>query len=304
MGKRLGVENYQYESVDDWPSIPIPGIASDVATDSADLVYVATRTKQSFDYYTGAILVFDRNGKFLKAFGEEKLRTPHHIWISEEDEIFLSDSFDHVIRKYNTAGELLQVLGTPGQAGMTGQPFNQPTSAVLAPKSGDIYVSDGYRQSRCHRFSCDGELKLSWGSGEWLEYNFAVFGNDPPAGTGPGEFKLPHGITVDSNDRVYVMDRENDRIQLFDENGKYEDEWEIISPNQAVIDENGVMHSASGGQVWLTTLDGKHMGSWGQRGGESWQFTGGPHGLSMDSHSDVYVGQVGAENGLNKYARS
>ena len=303
MGKKLGVGDYKYESVDGWANITIPGIASDVAADSEDRVYVATRTKQAFDYYTGAILVFDRNGRFLKAFGGDRLRTPHHIWISDHDEIFLSDSFDHVVRRYNTAGELLQVLGTPGQAGMSGRPFNQPTSAVLAPKSGDIYVSDGYRQSRAHRFSAEGELKISWGSGEWLEYDFAIFGHDPPPGAGPGEFKLPHGITVDANDRVYVMDRENDRIQIFDENGEYQDEWSITSPNQAVIDENSVMHSASGGQVWLTTMDGKHMGSWGERGGEPWQFTGGPHGLSIDSRGDVYVGQVGAEDGLNKYAR-
>ena len=303
MGKKLGAENYRYESVDGWANIPIPGIASDVAVDSEDRVYVATRTKQVFDYYSGAILVFDRSGKFLRAFGGDRLRTPHHIWISAEDEIYLSDSFDHVVRRYNTSGELLQVLGTPGQAGMRGQPFNQPTSAVLAPRSGDIFVSDGYRQSRAHRFSKEGELKLSWGSGEWLEYDFAIFGHDPPAGTGPGEFKLPHAITVDQNDRVYVMDRENHRIQLFDENGKYLEEWAIKSPNQAVIDENRVMHSASGGQVWLTAMSGEHMGSWGERGGEDWQFTGGPHGLSIDSHGDIYVGQVGVENGLNKFAR-
>lgn len=304
MGKKLGVDNYQYESVDDWPSIVIPGIASDAAVDSEDRVYVATRTKQSFDYYTGAILVFNRDGKFLKAFGGDKLRVPHHIWISEEDEIYLADSFDHVVRKYNTDGELIQILGTPSQPGLPGQPFNQPTAAVLSPKSGDIYVSDGYRQTRTHRFSTDGELKTSWGSGEWREYDFAIFGHDPVPGTGPGEFKLPHGITVDSNDRVYVMDRENHRIQLFDADGQYESEWAIRSPNKAVIDENNVMHSASGGQVWLTTLDGEHMGSWGQRGSEPWEFTGGAHGLSIDSRGDVYVAQVGVENGLNKYARS
>ena len=74
-------------------------------------------------------------------------------------------------------------------------------------------------------------------------------------------------------------------------------------PNQGFIDENDVMHSASGGQVYLNKLDGELIGSWGERGPEAWQFTGGPHGLWIDAHGDVYVGQVGEPNGLNKYAR-
>ena len=303
MGKKLGVDGYQYESVDDWANITIPGVASDVATDSEDRVYVATRTTQDVDDKTGAILVFDRNGKFLRAFGGDKLRTPHHIWISPDDEIYHTDCADHVIRKYNPAGELLQVIGRPGQPGMPDQPFNQPTCAVRSPMSGDIFVSDGYRQSRVHRFTPEGELKLSWGSGAQNLYDFEVYGDDAPAGTGPGEFNCPHGIVVGNDDRVYVMDRSNSRIQVFDENGEYLTEWAIPGPNQAVIDSDGVMHSASGQQVWVTKLDGEHVGSWGERGAESWQFTGGPHGLWIDSHGDMYVGQVGAQNGLNKYAR-
>ena len=303
MGKRLGVGDYQYEAVEDWPSMDIPGIASDVATDSQDQVYVATRTAYSFDNRSGAILVFDRHGRPLKSFGEEKLRSPHHIWISPDDEIYLADNLDHVIRKYNTGGEMLQVIGTPGQPGLPEQPFNQPTGAVLAPKSGDLFVSDGYRQCRVHRFSKEGELKLSWGSGDWHEYDFAMFGHDPSPGTGPGEFKLPHGIIIDKNDRVYIMDRENNRIQVFDENGEYLYEWSIPGPGQSFIDENDVMHSVAKGRISVNRLDGEHIGSWCEKGPEPWQFTGGAHGLWIDSRGDVYVGQVGEPNGLNKYAR-
>lgn len=305
MGKRLGVGDYQYEAVEEWPSIPIPGIASDVATDSEDRVYVATRTAWGFDDCHGAILVFDRNGRFLKDFGRDKLRLPHHIWISPEDEIFVVDHEDHVVRKYNVGGELLQVIGTPGQPGMPGAPFNRPTCAVRAPMSGDIYVSDGYRQCRAHRFSPEGDLKLSWGSGDWNEYDFAIYGHNPTPGTGPGEFKLPHSITVDKEDRVYIMDRENNRIQVFDANGKYLDQWFIKSPNQAVIDENDIMHVAADRRVaYLNTENGELIGSWGETGPEPWQFTGFTHGLWIDSHGDLYVGQVGAPNGLNKYART
>ena len=76
MVKRLGTGSYQYESVDDWPKEPIPGVASDVATDSQDRVYVAVRTAQEKDNNTGAVLVFDRDGNLLKTFGEDKLRSP------------------------------------------------------------------------------------------------------------------------------------------------------------------------------------------------------------------------------------
>ena len=89
-------------------------------------------------------------------------------------------------------------------------------------------------------------------------------------------------------------------------------EWSAPGPNQGFIDENDVMHSASGrtpidatsgGHIRLNKLDGELIGYWGERGPAAWQFTGGPHGLWIDAHGDVYVGQVGAENGLNKYAR-
>ena len=302
MGKRLGAGDYQYEAVEGWARIPIPGIASDVATDSEDRVYVATRTAATFDNYSGAILVFDRHGKFLGAFGGDKLRTPHHIWISPDDEIYHTDNFDHAVRRYSPAGELLQVIGTPGQPGIPGGPFNQPTCAVRSPRSGDVFVSDGYRQSRVHRFSYDGELELSWGKGDLNMYDQEVWHSEATAGTGPGEFNLPHSVTVGDDDRVYVMDRSNNRIQLFDENGEYLEQWETPSPNQAVVD-GSVMHVASGRGVSILDLNGNPVGEWGERGAEPWQFAGSPHGLCIDSHGDLYVAQVGAEDALNKFAR-
>jgi hypothetical protein len=303
MRKRLGVANYQYEAIENWPEIDIPGVASDVATDSEGRVYIATRTAYEFDSRAGMVMVFDRDGKFLRSFGDDKLRCPHHIWISSDDEIYLADSFDHVIRHYNLGGELIEVIGTPGQPGITGGPFNQPTGAMMAPGCGDLFVADGYRQCRVHRFDSSRNLQLSWGSGDWHEYDFAIFGYDPKPGTGPGEFALPHGISIDRNDQIYIMDRENDRIQVFDVNGKYLYEWSITNPNQAFIDESDVMHSASNGQVYVSKLDGELIGSWCSMGPEPWQFTGGPHGIWIDSRGDVYVAQVGKTNALNKYAR-
>lgn len=303
MGKRLGVGDYQYEAVENWAGITIPGVASDVATDSKRRVYVATRTNQSFDNTTGAILVFDDHGKFLSAFGGDKLVTPHHITVGPDDEIFHTDAADHTVRKYSTDGELLQVIGTPGQPGLPDAPFNQPTCAVRSAKSGDIFVSDGYRQSRIHRFTGEGELILSWGKGDLNLYDEEVYHSQATPGTGPGEFHCPHGLCIDDEDRVYVQDRSNRRIQVFDNEGNYLFEWEITSPNQSVVDENGIIHTASGTEITVSTLDGKNLGAWGEKGDEPWQFKGGAHGLWIDNAGSMYVGQVGVEDGLNKYVR-
>jgi hypothetical protein len=174
---------------------------------------------------------------------------------------------------------------------------------VRSPKSGDIFVSDGYRQSRIHRFTSDGELVLSWGKGDLNLYDQEVHNSTATPGTGPGEFNCPHGLTVDNEDRVYVQDRGNDRIQIFDNQGSYLSEFDIPSPNQSVIDDDGLIYTASGGQVRISNYEGEHLTEWGERGPESWQFTGGAHGLCLDNSGTIYVSQVGAENGLNKFVR-
>ena len=153
MAKRQGGGNYLFESVDNLCRIAIPGVVSDVATDSEDNVYLAVRTAQAFDANTGAILVFDRDGNHLNSFGEDKLRTPHGLWITPDDTLYLADTFDHCIRTYSPRGDPGMILGVPGEPGPAGCPFNRPTLAVTSPISDDLFVSDGYRQNRAHRFS-------------------------------------------------------------------------------------------------------------------------------------------------------
>ena len=324
MAKRLGGGDYLYESVDNWNKIDIPGVVSDVATDSEDRVYLAVRTAQGFDDNTGAILVFDRDGNHLNTFGEEKLRTPHGLWITPDDTLYLADTFDHCIRTYSTGGDPGMVLGVPGEPGPAGCPFNRPTLAVPSPVSDDLFVSDGYRQNRIHRFSPTGsdpaaaaeyqhlkrgwessgmELTASWGGGDLNYHDDLSWGSTEKHGTGPGEFLLPHGIAVDGEDRSYVMDRSNDRIQVFDRDGTYLTEWSIPSPNQGFIDSDGAMHVPGAGLIYVIDLDGNEIACWGERGDEPWQFSGGSHGLWIDSHGDIYVAQVGEVNAFNKFAR-
>ena len=118
-----------------------------------------------------------------------------------------------------------------------------------------------------------------------------------------GEFLLPHGIAVDGEDRSYVMDRSNDRIQVFDRDGTYLTEWSIPSPNQGFIDSDGAMHVPGAGLIYVIDLNGNEIACWGERGDEPWQFSGGSHGLWIDSHGDIYVAQVGEVNAFNKFAR-
>jgi len=102
-----------------------------------------------------------------------------------EDRVYVADCVDHVVRKYATSGEQLQVLGSPGQPGLTDGPFNQPTCVVHSAYSGEIFVSDGYRQNRIHRFSNDGDIRLSWGQGDRNQFDWEVSGVGEPL-TGPG----------------------------------------------------------------------------------------------------------------------
>ena len=324
MAKRLGGGNFLYESVDNWPKIDIPGVVSDVATDSEDRVYLAVRTAQAFDANTGAILAFDRDGNHLNTFGEDKLRTPHGLWITPDDTIYLTDTFDHCIRTYSPNGDPGMILGVPGEPGPAGCPFNRPTLAVPSPVSDDLFVSDGYRQNRVHRFSpagsdpgaaaryahwkrgwanTDMELTASWGKGDLNYHDDEAWGSTEKHGKGPGEFLLPHGLAVDRDERVYVMDRSNDRIQIFDRDGNYLTEWSTPSPNQGYIDDEGFTHIPGGGQVHVLDMNGGEVACWGEQGEEPWQFLGGSHGLWIDSHGDIYVAQVGIDNAINKFAR-
>ena len=182
-----------------------------VATDSRDRVYIARREPP-------AILVYDREGHYLTEWGGELLKNPHSVWFNEQDELYVADVDDHTVRKFDTDGRVLQTLGTLDRVGAPGQPFNRPTWAVEAPW-GDLYVTDGYGQDRVHRFSADGNLLHTWGE----------------KGTGPAQFDLPHGLRTDSRGRVLILDRTNRRLQIFDAEGNYLEEWpDLESPNESL----------------------------------------------------------------------
>ena len=258
------------------------GVTPAVATDSRDRVYIARRDPP-------AILVYDSDGNFLTAWGEDLFKNPHSVWFNGQDQMYVADVDDHTVRRLDTEGRVLQTLGTPDAVGAPGQPFNRPTWAVEAPW-GDIYVADGYGQFRVHRFSADGTLLQSWGE----------------EGTGPGQFALPHGLRVDSRGRVLVLDRENRRMQIFDAEGTYIGEWpDLDGPNDLYIDSDDKVYMAEGNyRISVFDLDGELLARWGEQGEAPGQFANGPHGLWLDSQGDLYVAEVPfLDNRLQKFTQ-
>jgi hypothetical protein len=309
VARRFGAEGYQFEVVEGWPKVDVKGVAASVACDSQGRVYVGIRNIPASGGFgnilpgVGRILVLNPDGSVHSDWGNT-FSSPHAVWVNADDEIFVADTGLHTITRHAPSGEVLLTLGTPGQAGQPGQPFNMPTGAVQAP-NGDIVVSDGYGQNWMHRFSATGEHILSWGGGDPVFIQ--KFRGEPVTGrtaTEPGKFNLPHDVHVDARSHVYVMDRENLRWQVFTLNGEFISEVTGVNrPCDVAVDSDGIFHIVGGGGVETWTPAGEKLGSWGEKGVEPGQFKFGPHGCWIDGENSLYVGEVGGNNGLQKFRR-
>ena len=203
MGKQFQAGDYKYEHVDGWGAFPANGVVSDIACDSQDRVYAAVRLKQGPDGNEGEIWVFASDGNHIMSWGKGDLEVPHGMWISSYNDVYLTDSGDHTVTKFDTCGNVLMTLGTKGKRGPVGMPFRSPTRAVVS-SSNEIFVSDGYQQNRCHRFTANGELILSWGKGDPVYYEQTHLGKvSGTPGTGPGEFNLPHELWMRQSERNF-----------------------------------------------------------------------------------------------------
>ncbi len=298
MGTILGEGEHRYEVVENWGKLP-PGLryseVAAVGVDSKDNVYVFARGQNP-------MIVFDRAGNFLRTWGQGLFSRAHGLHVGADDTLYCTDDGDHTVRHMTTEGKLLMEIGIPGKPAeyMSGEPFHRCTHTALSP-SGDIYVSDGYGNARVHKYSPDGKLLFSWGE----------------PGTNPGEFNIVHNICCDDDGWVYVADRENHRIQVFNGQGKYETQWNNMhrpcglcmtrGKNAiAYIGESGPSMSVNvnspgiGPRVSLWTLEGKRIAQVGDatRTKPS-QFTS-PHGVAVDSRGDIYVGEVARTAMKNK----
>ena len=180
MGVILGKGAFRYEVQEGWAKLPDGMTFKEVAgvgVDRADNVYCFTRGDHP-------VMVFDRDGRFLRTWGEGVFTRAHGVTMGPDDTIFLTDDGDHTVRKCTLDGKVLMTLGVPGKAAafQGGEPFNRCTHVAFSPQ-GDIYVSDGYGNSRVHKYSPDGRLLFSWGE----------------PGTDPGQFNLVHNVCTDAD---------------------------------------------------------------------------------------------------------
>src|SRR5271168_4256619 len=206
MAVQLGSGEYTFEVNENWAKVPEEitlGDCAAVGVDRQNRVYAFNRGEHP-------VAVFDAEGNLLRTWGEGVFRRPHGAHMGPDDTIYLTDDADHTVRRCTLDGKVLMTLGIPGEPKpyMSGEPFHRCTHTALSQR-GDLYVSDGYGNARIHKYTADGKLLMSWGE----------------PGTDPGQFNVPHNICCDPDGWVYVADRENHRVQVFDRNGKFETQW-------------------------------------------------------------------------------
>ncbi len=288
MANVFGYPGFEYEYVPDWAKLPdgyslheCPG----VAVDSQDNVFLLTRGEHP-------LMQFDKDGNFIKSFGEGYFsHRTHGLYIAHDDSLLVADDGIHTIQQFSADGERIAELGDRDNPSpkWSGEPFNRPTSAAIRPSNGDWYVSDGYGNARIHVYSPAGEYKFSWGS----------------PGIDPGEFMRPHNIAFDNNDRVYVVDREAHRVQIFDGDGSFITMWSNIHRPDAMVlwgdhiyigELNGIGGFDSpnmGHRVEVFDLDGKLVSRFGaaDEGEGAGKFMA-PHGIAVDSEGSLYVAEV------------
>lgn len=310
--EKYGSSKLVYEHVENWGMVPKGfslSVVAGISVDSHDQIYVLSRGRP-------AIIVFDKNGKYLDSWDKSEFVRPHGIFIDEDDNIFCVDDGAHVVYKYNKKRELMMTLGDkgiPSDTGVitnewkvehSGPPFNRPTDIAIS-KTKDLYITDGYGNACVHMFNSDGTLVFSWG--------------DP--GNKPGQFYLPHSVAINEK-TVYIADRENGRIQLFTLDGEFIEEWtNLLRPASLFIDSNNLLYvgeckrtsvfDGSPSRIAIFKLNGELLTRL-EKPNDMWPKEGCPyraiHNLCVDSFGSIYVAEVGRNVpvgyfGIHKYVR-
>ena len=221
------------------------------------------------------VMVFDAEGRFVTSWGEGEFSTfVHGLTIDAAGHVWIADSGLHTVTQHTPDGTKLRTLGSPGAASPTlyGKPFNMPTGVAVA-STGELFVSDGYGNRRVHCFSPEGELKHSWGE----------------PGTGPGQFALVHFITADAEDRLYVCDRDNHRIQIFATTGDVQAEWTgFMMPSDLAFGREAIyVAGADGVSIW--SKDRRKIIHLGRD--EPFPGAFNVHGIWLDAEENIYLAQ-------------
>jgi len=182
------------------------------------------------------IFKFDQSGKVVANFGAGIFAAPHGLYVDKDDNVWATDfqaknGKGHTVTKFSPDGRVLMTLGKPGVAGNNDSHdlFNAPSNTLVAP-NGDIFVADGHggdTNARIVKFTADGKFIKAWGT----------------KGTAPGQFDTPHMLAMDSAGRLFVADRVNNRIQIFDQDGQFLDEWKQFGrPSSVYINKNDTIY--------------------------------------------------------------
>ena len=290
----LGEGDFRYEvSGQDWGNLPEGWTykeATSVDVDPNDRVYV-------FNRGTCPMIIFDSEGNIVDTWGEGVFANPHAVTIAPDGNVFCVDNGDSTVRKFTADGKLLMTLGVAHQPApkMSGKPFSVPAHVAIDKRNGEFYVADGYSNARVHKYSPDGDYLFSWGE----------------SGTDEGQFNIVHNITTDSEGWVYVADRENHRIQIFDDKGKFETQWVNLSRAATIYIDDGTgeelvyigeyfagiatndIGTDLGPRVTIMNKKGEVLARVGREsyGDQSGRFYS-PHGIAVDSRGDIYVAEV------------
>jgi hypothetical protein len=289
------------------------GEAVGVATNSKGNVFVYTRTgstdatlggSRSFTHGGARLFEFNRNGTFVREIGQGVygFLFAHAVRIDPQDNIWVIDEGSSMIIKFSPEGRVLMTMGRKAEAvpvpapnakrgaaqsgaGVAGDNFNRPTD-VAWDAAGNIFVSDGYGNSRVAKFDKNGKFLKSWGS----------------RGTAPGQFNTPHSIATDAQGNVYVGDRGNKRLQVFDNDGTFKAEYTNVGAPWAVCVSSGPHQylyssnsngtaSMDNGEIYKMELDGHVLGKFG-RGGKLMKEFGSVHEIDCRNPNELYVGEI------------
>jgi DNA-binding beta-propeller fold protein YncE len=291
---RQGETTVHYVVDPTWPQKPdsfkwaqMPGIT----VDAKDNIYIFTRSQPG-------VQVYKADGTLLRSWDVEDVNGAHFIRIGPAGNVWTANIANHVVRKYSPKGKLLLTLGEVGRAGTDESHFDKPTDMAILP-GGDVFVSDGYGNRRVIHFDATGKYVNQWGED----------------GARPGQFALPHSIVADSLGRLYVADRENARIQVFDTRGKLLDVWtNVVTPwglwitkndeiwvcGSSCVKKDGsdewivlppsdqvVMKLNQKGKVLLRVPLQKTIIPPGKSGELNWV-----HGVALDSQGNLYLGDI------------